>query len=160
MDTSELREGDIIAFYSELDEIKGELVTHRIAKVNSDGTFVTRGDANPVDDSLTVRPEQVLGKYTGKTRFFIWLHSLPKSFGDDVGSTKKWVLLAIMIAVAIGAVYELRSVVNIGKEINEDKKAEAERNKQRLIREEIEKEKRRLEEQGGIPEEVKKNESR
>ncbi len=160
VDTGELREGDIIAFYSELDEIKGELVTHRIAKVNSDGTFVTRGDANPVDDSLTVRPEQVLGKYTGKTRFFIWLHSLPKSFGDDVGSTKKWVLLAIMIAVAIGAVYELRSVVSIGKEINEDKKAEAERNKQRLIREEIEKEKRRLEEQGGIPEEVKKNESR
>ena len=160
VDTNELKEGDIIAFYSELEEIKGKLVTHRIAKVNEDGSFVTRGDANPVDDSLTVQPDQVLGKYTGKTRFFIWLHSLPSSFGDDIGSTKKWALLAVMIAVAIGAVYELRSVVSIGKELSKDKKAEAEENKKRLIREEIEKEKRRLEEQGGISEEVKKNESR
>ncbi|MBR6872903.1 MAG: signal peptidase I [Ruminococcus sp.] len=156
VDTSELKVGDIISFYTEDEAIKGELVTHRIAQINEDGSFVTRGDANPVNDSLTVQPSQVLGKYTGKTRFFIWLHSLPGSFGGD---SKKLIILLVMIPVAIMALFEIKSVAKVGKELRAEKKAEAEANRQRLIREEIEKEKLRLAQQGGIPEEVKKDES-
>ena len=150
-DTSELKEGDIIAFYTEDEEIKGDLVTHRITAVNEDGTFITRGDANPVDDSLSVRPEQVLGKYTGKTRFFIWLGS----FGSNM-SFKKAVLIIVMIIIAFMAAFEIRSIAKVGRELSKERKAEAEKAKQELIRSEIEKEKLRLAEQGGVPEEVKK----
>ncbi|MEV0355867.1 signal peptidase I [Nocardia sp. NPDC050697] len=42
-----------------------EVVTHRIVQIrrNADGEigFVTRGDANPVDDEQIVRPEQIRG---------------------------------------------------------------------------------------------------
>ena len=145
VDTSELKEGDIIAFYTEDEEIKGELVTHRIAAVNADGTFVTRGDANPVDDSLTVRPEQVLGKYTGKTRFFIWLGS----FGSNM-TFKKVIIILVMIAVALMSVFEIKSIAKVGHDLNDAKKAEAEKAKKQLIREEIEKEKLRLAEQDAL----------
>ena len=155
VDTAELKEGDIISFYTEDEEIKGEIVTHRIAAVNGDGTFVTRGDANPVDDSLTVRPEQVIGKYTGKTRFFIWLGS----FGSNM-TFKKALLIIVMIIVAFMSVFEIRSIAHVGKDLSDAKKAEAEKARKQLIREEIEKEKLRLAEQGGVPEEVKKNEPR
>ena len=130
-------------------------VTHRIAAVNGDGTFVTRGDANPVDDSLTVRPEQVIGKYTGKTRFFIWLGS----FGSNM-TFKKALLIIVMIIVAFMSVFEIRSIARVGKDLSDAKKAETEKARKQLIREEIEKEKLRLAEQGGVPEEVKKNEPR
>ena len=155
IDTAELQPGDIIAFYSEDEEIKGKLVTHRIAQINADGSFVTRGDANPVDDSLTVKPDQVLGKYTGKTRFFIWLGS----FGSNM-SFKKAMLILLMIVISLMSVFEIRSIARVGRELSKEKKAEAEKAKRELIREEIEKEKLRLAEQGGVPEEVKKNEPR
>ena len=155
IDTAELQPGDIIAFYSEDEEIKGKLVTHRIAQINADGSFVTRGDANPVDDSLTVKPDQVLGKYTGKTRFFIWLGS----FGSNM-SFKKAMLILLMIVISLMSVFEIRSIAKVGRELSKEKKAEAEKAKRELIREEIEKEKLRLAEQGGVPEEVKKNEPR
>ena len=48
-DTDSLKAGDIISFYSQDDSIKGEINTHRISEVLSDGTFVTKGEpiANP-----------------------------------------------------------------------------------------------------------------
>ena len=39
----------------------GSLVSHRIALVNPDGTYSTRGDANRGLDSTPLRPEQVVG---------------------------------------------------------------------------------------------------
>ena len=40
-----------------------EIVTHRVVLVNPDGTFVTRGDANRVDDAWGGQPVQVNGQY-------------------------------------------------------------------------------------------------
>lgn len=37
----------------------GGLLTHRIARVNDDGTYATRGDANTVADSYQVKPRDV-----------------------------------------------------------------------------------------------------
>ena len=48
-DTDSLKAGDIISFYSQDDSIKGEINTHRISAVLSDGTFVTKGDANKIE---------------------------------------------------------------------------------------------------------------
>mgnify|MGYP000718352591 FL=1 len=74
-DTDSLKAGDIISFYSQDDSIKGEINTHRISEVLSDGTFVTKGDANKIEDSVTVQKVSIIGKYYGKLRFFKWLGS-------------------------------------------------------------------------------------
>jgi len=41
--------------------VGGALVTHRVVAVNPDGTFVTRGDANTVDDAWGGQPVTVEG---------------------------------------------------------------------------------------------------
>ena len=60
-DTDSLKAGDIISFYSQDDSIKGEINTHRISAVLSDGTFVTKGDANKIEDSVTVQKVSIIG---------------------------------------------------------------------------------------------------
>ena len=66
------KKGDIIAFK------QGDVnVTHRIASVNSDGTFTTKGDANNTKDSTTVSQNDVFGKnvfflpYLGRAIVFL-----------------------------------------------------------------------------------------
>ena len=140
VDTSALEVGDIIAFYSEQSDIEGLLVTHRIAEINSDGSFVTKGDANPVTDSVTASPERVVGKYTGKARFFIWVSTF--------ANIKKILLLAVMIFTTIAAMYEVRTVMKLGSKVAEEKAAEKEKRHQAAMREAIEAEKRRLAEIG------------
>ena len=58
-DTDSLKAGDIISFYSQDDSIKGEINTHRISEVLSNGTFVTKGDANKIEDSVTVQKNSI-----------------------------------------------------------------------------------------------------
>lgn len=40
----------------------GEVITHRLASVNSNGTFVTKGDANKTSDPWVVQPREVIGE--------------------------------------------------------------------------------------------------
>ena len=138
-DPAQLKEGDIISFYSEQSDIFGLLVTHRIAKVNEDGTFVTRGDANPVDDSVTVRPERIVGKYTGKARLFRWA----SSFGD----LRKLALAAVMVMTTIAAFYEVLTIGRLKTRLDAEKQSKEEE-RERLIREAIEAEKARLAAEG------------
>lgn len=54
-----LEEGAVITF---ADPVRpGERLTHRIDKVNRNGTYQTRGDANAVSDSYEVQPSDVTG---------------------------------------------------------------------------------------------------
>ena len=67
-DPTTLQEGDVITFWT---IINGEraLNTHRIVSVEDGGSFryfVTKGDANPVEDSLTVHQNEVVGRYLFK----------------------------------------------------------------------------------------------
>lgn len=57
---------DIIAFISQEDGTQGEVIVHRIVSKNPDGSFVTRGDANPVDDYRIVSAGRVVGKVVMK----------------------------------------------------------------------------------------------
>ncbi|HYL41359.1 MAG TPA: signal peptidase I [Candidatus Binatus sp.] len=43
--------------------VDGGLVTHRVVGLNSDGTLVTRGDANGVNDAWGARQVRVVGLY-------------------------------------------------------------------------------------------------
>lgn len=138
-DPAKLKEGDIISFYSEQSDIFGMLVTHRIAAVNDDGTFITRGDANPVDDSVHVRPERIVGKYTRKAQLFRWA----SSFGDF----RKLLLLAVMIMTSAAAIYEVITIGRLKHTLDEEKRSQ-ELEREQKIREAIEKEKERLAAEG------------
>lgn len=79
IDTSELKKGDVITFYSNDNRFYGVTVTHRIVDVidAEKGIFRTRGDANNVeDDALTIK-ENIVGKVVmripqlGRVQFFL-----------------------------------------------------------------------------------------
>ena len=128
-----LQTGDIIAYISEDGAVSGLTVMHRIKERLPDGNFITQGDANPVPDSLPVRPEQIQGKFIRKSRFFSWL----TSFADF----RKSLLFLIMCMTSVMAFYEARTVMQIGKDVRTESN---EARKEQLIREAIEKEKQRL----------------
>ncbi|MBO4865799.1 MAG: signal peptidase I [Ruminococcus sp.] len=144
-DTRSLHKGDIISFYSEQTDIYGMLVTHRIVDIQEDGTFITKGDANTIEDSVAVKPDRIVGKYTGKARFFIWVNS----FAD----TRKLLMILVIIPVSGLFIYELKSLAKLGKKVSEAEKVSYEDRRQELIREAIEKEKQRLAEENYQPEE-------
>ncbi len=64
---SRLKEGDVITFYHDLDDdgVK-ELNTHRIIRVNADGSFKTKGDNNQIEDSYVVYASDIEAVWTGK----------------------------------------------------------------------------------------------
>ena len=139
-DPDELRAGDVICFYSRDSAIYGKPNTHRIVSVLDDGSFVTKGDANPISDTVTVSPETIIGKYDGKAGFLRWI--------DSFSSVKKLILIAVIVVLAAAAIYEVRTIAGITSEYREQRK---ESEKQKLIREAIDREKQRLYEQGGVP---------
>ena len=152
-DADNLTEGDIISFYSEQSDIRGLLVTHRIVGKADDGSYITKGDANPVSDTVTVQKDKIVGKYNGKARFFIWVSSFM--------NVKKILLLLVVIPILIVSIYEAKTVVKLGREITEKEKMTPEEKREAAMREAIEKEKKRLEEMGYTPEnEVNTSESR
>lgn len=58
---------DVVAYKSE----SGKTIVHRITKILSDGTYITRGDSNKNDDTgsqyrVSLNYDQIIGKYTGK----------------------------------------------------------------------------------------------
>ncbi len=88
---------DIISFMPEGATIP---TTHRIVKINEDGTFTTRGDANNVDDP-PVKEEMILGKVVAvipKVGLFVkWLK---EAYG--------WIYLLAAVLLSGVAIYVLR----------------------------------------------------
>lgn len=67
-DKNKLKEKDIIAYINS-DNI---LVVHRIIRINSDGTYVTKGDYNNTADSGFVKESQIQGKVAFKIPFIAY----------------------------------------------------------------------------------------
>ena len=67
IDPAEVREGDVITFFSSDYAIYGLPNTHRVVEppIVTDGgiEFVTRGDANPTNDKVTARGDRLIGIY-------------------------------------------------------------------------------------------------
>lgn len=57
---AKIKEGDVITFYAANKD--GLLVTHRVAEVTKDGTFITKGDANEEADTHVVTEKELFGK--------------------------------------------------------------------------------------------------
>ncbi len=72
-----LEEGAVITF---ADPVRpGGRLTHRIDKVNPNGTYQTRGDANSVSDSYRVKPADV----EGVGRLLVPAVGLPRVWVED-----------------------------------------------------------------------------
>ena len=56
--TDKIKVKDIIAYVNENDII----VVHRVININSDGTYITKGDYNNTADPVYVKKEQIVGK--------------------------------------------------------------------------------------------------
>ncbi|MBR6338328.1 MAG: signal peptidase I, partial [Ruminococcus sp.] len=143
-DADDLKAGDIITFISHESDINGKLVTHRIIAKNADGSFVTKGDANPVSDELPVPASDIEGRYTGRARFF----EVISSFGDP----KKLIMVFVMIPLLLVSLYEAKTLTKLFIQSKVEQKMSDEELKQKLIREEIEKQKQRLREEAAVKE--------
>lgn len=117
-DPETLEVGDIISFFSPDPTLNGSLNTHRIARIEADGSslrFVTKGDANVLEDQQTVDARQVVGKVVfispllGK---LVSLVSNPLVFGLVILLP----LAAMLIGNLVGAV---KSAAKLAKEEEE-----------------------------------------
>lgn len=93
--TDEYEVGDIITY---LKEGEGIPVTHRIIKINPEGTYVTKGDANNTEDRFPVEKDEILGEVVkikeGAGVKLLWLQS------------QGWIyILGFAILLTIGSVF-------------------------------------------------------
>lgn len=109
---SELGVNDIITFYSDDPETKDLLITHRIIGIKEDGTYITKGDANNIEDHVAARPERVLGKYVRKARYL----GLISSFAD----TRKLILLLVIIPMLVISIFEVKSLAAVWKKVRQN----------------------------------------
>jgi signal peptidase I len=72
------------------------LITHRIVRVNDDGTYRTRGDANASVDAAALRPERIVGN----ARVLVPLIGLPRAWmtAGDTLPALAWLASLVMAA--------------------------------------------------------------
>lgn len=110
-DTSELKENDVITFYSTNSFFGGTPITHRIVEVlevpDRGKMFRVKGDANESADEEKVYPSNIIGKVMfkipqlGKLQFFL--------------TTKGGWLVAILIPALIIVGYDIFKLVRLIK---------------------------------------------
>lgn len=65
VDASEVKTGDIISFFSQDPAHGGAVNTHRVVSIEQNGdnwSFVTKGDANQLEDKYVTSSEDLIGK--------------------------------------------------------------------------------------------------
>ena len=99
----EIKKDDIICFYSSDPKIYGMPNTHRVVKdpiVTENGIeFVTKGDANRVNDTETAKGERLIGVYVKR------LDGLTAFTNALTGNTIIIVIICLQICIAAMAVY-------------------------------------------------------
>jgi signal peptidase len=100
----DIKENDIICFYSEDPSIYGYPNTHRVTKViesNGKYEYVTKGDSNAVEDNITAKGDKLIGKYVQKLDSLTWLSEAIKSEGMVFVFGGMFVVTAGVIVVAM-----------------------------------------------------------
>ena len=95
--------GDIITFSSPNDPDR--LTTHRVVGINEDNglSFITRGDANEVNDPNPVAEEQLVGRVSGSIPYLGYV------FG--FAQTREGLFLLIFVPGLLILLFELRKLV-------------------------------------------------
>ena len=127
---AELQEGDIIAYISENPDNYGEVVTHKIRTVNSDGSFTTYGTTTDTDDAYPVSWEQVLGKYD---------RAIPKvgAFFNFLKTTPGYIC-CIFVPVALLIMMQGLNTVKLFKQYKREQQEDIDRQKAELEHERLE----------------------
>ena len=114
-DPAALQPGDIISFFSPDPSLDGALNTHRIQQVDRSGDrlqFITKGDANLLEDQYPVDAQRVAGKVIFISPGFgrlVRLISNPLVFGLAI-------LLPLVSMLIANLVRALRSALRLAKE--------------------------------------------
>jgi signal peptidase len=94
-DPSEIQVGDVITYYSDDPVLQGHLNTHRVVEIQDGGrTFITKGDANLVNDKYPARADAVVGVYEKNLDF---LSTLGRWFQSPMGLICIFALLAVVL---------------------------------------------------------------
>ena len=106
--TDDYKIGDIVTYLPEGYNRKTIPTTHRIIRINDDGTYVCKGDANTSEDPVDVKKEFIIGEVK------IDENGQPLSVIKNVGVFVKWVkegggLIYVLAFVGIlgGGIYLL-----------------------------------------------------
>lgn len=106
--TDDYKIGDIVTYLPEGYNRKTIPTTHRIIRINDDGTYVCKGDANNSEDPVDVKKEFIIGEVKTDE------NGQPLSVIEDVGVFVKWVkegggLIYVLAFVGIlgGGIYLL-----------------------------------------------------
>lgn len=112
-----VNEEDIICFYSDDPKIYGYPNTHRVIGVNFENgkyEFVTKGDANGMQDSVTAKGDKLIGKYVKTLKGVTWI-------SNTINSMDMIVVFIVMFVCSLGIIIAT-SVIKLKKETNESKK--------------------------------------
>ena len=105
VDASEISSGDIICFYSSDPRIYGMPNTHRVVEepivTDSGIEFVTRGDANPGNDTHTAKGDRLIGVYVKR------LDGLTSFSGFLSGNVMLFVIIGLQIGIVTMIVYSI-----------------------------------------------------
>ena len=106
--TEELAEGDIIVFTPP----NRPAIVHRIIELNSDGTFQTKGDANPkqLPFETRIEPEQIHGKEILIVPYLGWVKIGLMEF---VIPNLVWVVIVVAITYISSTVYKKLTNVHV-----------------------------------------------
>ena len=124
IDAHEVKRGDVICFYSTDPMIYGMPNTHRVVedpiKTDEGYEFVTRGDANLIDDKVTAKGDRLIGIYVKK------LDGLTAFSEFLSGNFIIFVIIGLQIAIVAMVAYSLIVVKRRGDddEINAENSAE------------------------------------
>lgn len=116
----EIRQGDVISFYSTDPVLDGAIVTHRVAEIISDdggSEFKTKGDANGYVDEYTASGKDVIGKVvfiSPGAGILVKLSANPLIF-----------ILLILIPLAVMLILIIRQTVVVACEIEKEEQEEA-----------------------------------
>lgn len=91
----EVKVGDVIAFYSDDDAIRGMKNTHRVVEIVGDHEqFITKGDNNPVNDDVPARAESLIGVYR---RTLPFLSGIGRVLATRIGLILSFTLILVIL---------------------------------------------------------------
>lgn len=144
----EIKEGDVISFYSTDPALDGAVNTHRVMEIEKDGDhwfYTTKGDANNVVDAYTVDSEYLIGKAIGSS---LMLGKLARLVSNPL-----IFIPIILLPLAVILITNLVRTVSLAKKIAKDEEEAAVKEAIQQIREQ--RRKKNLDEKSN---EVKSNE--
>ena len=100
VDIETIEVGDIVCFESKSEHMRGSVVTHRVVDITNYSGFIqltTRGDANTVEDTLSVTENNLIGKVVWHSEERNVVTSMISFLSDKIGFLAVIVLPVLLI---------------------------------------------------------------